>query len=110
MNENNLTMIQTTSGTRFLYEGTPINCEDPSDGPLKLDGSRLYVFDQVLTPQGELVTKPTRFDNTPFAPDGPVTINSVESWWKLSEKSDLHRKFRELKDIQSAKKAGLVLA
>jgi len=105
--ETNLVMFQTTSGSRFLFDGHLELC---GSGPWKIDPTRLYVFDQVISPQGEVVSRPTRLDNTPFCPKGDVVFNTIEAWWEISEKSDLYQKFQELKKVQSAKKAGLVLA
>jgi hypothetical protein len=105
-------MIHTVSGTRYMYDGKLMTDEMQSlfqKKEVSLDGEKLYVFDQMIGPKGDVVTRPVRFDNTPFAPSGKVNISFVESWWALSEKSDLYLKFQDLKAMSSAKKAGIVL-
>jgi hypothetical protein len=106
MATSRLTMFETSGGRRYLYDG---EMGDSQGGSYDFPPERLYVFDQMVTPQGEIVSKPVRFDNTPFASDGPVHLVRIESWWYLDPKSELSRKFADLKMVNSAKKANLVL-
>jgi hypothetical protein len=107
MNNDTLTMIETGGGRRYLYDG---GIEHDDEEIWCLEPSKLYVFDQMITPSGEVVSRPIRFDNTPFAPRNRVRIKNIEAWWELDPSSDLSRKFVELKKVNSAQKAGLVLS
>jgi hypothetical protein len=100
-----LTMIHTSDGQRMIYEGElSIHGTEAYLSP-----DKLYIFESVMSKNGEIVMRPIRIDNTPFCPDGDVHLLGVSQWWVLSEKSEMFIKFSELKKINSAQKAGLVL-